>query len=111
MFAAFMPDSGDMWDCDCGHDNHAENADKKPDWLGGHWRDLTRHLTAPPSSVTTWSCGHPAVAYTTGIASSCRPTAIPAQTTAKTNPATADSNHRLTAVLPSGKICDSNTAQ
>jgi len=45
------------------------------------------------------------------MASSCRPAAIPAQTTAKTNPATADSNHLLTAVLPSGKICDSDTAQ
>jgi len=45
------------------------------------------------------------------MASSCRPAAIPAQTTAKTNPATADSNHRLTAVLLLGKIRDSNTAQ
>jgi hypothetical protein len=53
VFAACMPDSGAMWDCDCGQDNHAENADKEPDWLSGHGCDLTRHLTAPPSSVTT----------------------------------------------------------
>ena len=53
MFAAFMPDSDAVWDCDSGQEDEAENSDKKPDWLGGHWRDLTRHLTAPPSSVTT----------------------------------------------------------